>query len=797
METVLQLIIGKESMCPFNRRITRIFMKNRKMSVAITTAILLVNIACIFLLYIIAETNLTRMMKSTEMEHLHASLNVQTNIIEEYIEHQEDLLIAFSDSPVIVEFLKDPSNTKKAEAAQEYTQRYYSRLDNWEGLYVGEWNTHVIAHSNPDVVGMYTRKGEPLKQLQEAMLSRNGLYNAGMIVSPASQKLVLSLYCPVFDYDGETIVGYVGGGPFAEGLDILMSSVKEETAKYYMLNVDLQRYIFAQEDDLMATEIEDEMLLSIIHTITAGENPQKGDIEYIHEEDGKSIAAYQYIPQYGWAVVSCNSEKNIYADVDKNMKLLGIICIFSELLIGTLSWFFIQLSTKPLKYVERAIIQLKDMKLTKDPKLDKYINGTSEVGQIATAIDSLYDSIKDMLQAEKEKQIAIAESESKAKFLASMSHEIRTPINTVMGMNEMILRENKDETIREYAYNIKSASQMLLALVNDILDISKMDAGKLRIVESDYRVATMLDEVILAIEAMVKQKNLQLKLDIEESLPSVLKGDAMRIKQVLNNLLTNAAKYTKEGSITLCVKGVRREDAFYLIMSVTDTGIGIRKEDMERLFERFLRLELDKNRYIEGTGLGLNIAKQLIDNMNGRIDVTSEYGKGSCFSVELPQTIIDDTPMGSLQHTLKNKMQTEDKKNYFQASQAKILVVDDNKMNLTVMKALLKRSKVQVECAGGGNECLQMTKSKKYDLILMDHMMPQPDGIETLHLMQKDEENPNRDTTVIVITANAIPGIEEGYLKEGFAGYLSKPVIADKLEEMLTRFLTQEPTETK
>ena len=764
-------------------------MKNLRLSTKLTLAVLLVNTICISLLYIVASRGMTSIMKKAEMNNLHAALNAQTNMIEEYIYHQEDMLMAFSRASTVVDFLKNPDDEEKRLAAQEYTEQYYAGLQNWEGLYIGEWDTHVIAHSNPEAVGMYTREGESLAQLQNEMLSRNGLYNAGIIVSPASQKLVLSLYYPVYDYDGQTIIGYVGGGPFAEEVNILISSIEDENAKYYMVNVLSDMYIFAQDESLMATQIEDTMLLSVIDKILLGENTRNGSFEYVDKTEGDSVAVYQYMPEYGWAVVSCNSEHNIYASVNETMRVLAVICLLSDIVIVLLSLVLVRLSTKPLSYVESAIIQLKQLNLEKDSKLDPYINTQSEVGQIATAIDSLYDSIGDMLEAEKEKQVAIAASESKAKFLANMSHEIRTPINTVIGMNEMILRENKDAVIHEYAYNIKSASRMLLGLINDILDISKIEAGKFRIVESEYKTENMLNDAVLAIKARVEEKKLTLKVDIDKSLPSVLKGDEIRIKQILNNLLSNAAKYTPKGSITFSAKGVQ-EEGFVLVLAVSDTGMGIKPEDRERLYESFMRLELEKNRHIEGTGLGLNITKQLVDNMKGRIEVASEYGKGSTFTVYIPQVIIDPVPIGeanndSADDSKQETVQTE----YLYAPDARILAVDDNKMNLTVVKALLKRSAIQIDLAMSGTECLEKCRQNKYDLILMDHMMPKPDGIETLHLLREDASNPNRNTTALVLSANVVEGMEEMYLKEGFAGCLTKPVMSDKLEEMLKRFL--------
>ena len=400
-------------------------------------------------------------------------------------------------------------------------------------------------------------------------------------------------------------------------------------------------------------------------------------------------------------------------------------------------------------------------------------------------------SINDILQGEKEKQLAITASESKANFLANMSHEIRTPINTVIGMNEMILRENKDAAIQEYARNAQSASKMLLGIVNDILDISKIEAGKLQIVESQYSLPSMLRDVALGIEVRAKQKNLEWKLDIDETMPSVLKGDDIRIKQVLNNLLSNAVKYTDAGTVTLEAKGIREDNRFILKLAVTDTGMGIRQEDMDGLFDTFRRLELKKNRYVEGTGLGLSITKQLVEQMNGSIDVTSEFGKGSCFTVHIPQEIVEQTAMGALEKGASDLMvKGQEEAEFFCAPNAKVLVVDDNKMNLKVIQALLKRSQVQLDMATGGNECLEMTKKKKYDLILMDHMMPEPDGVQTLHMMRNDKKNANYTTNVVVLTANAVGDAEADYRKKGFSDYLAKPVETDKLEKILIKYLS-------
>lgn len=401
---------------------------------------------------------------------------------------------------------------------------------------------------------------------------------------------------------------------------------------------------------------------------------------------------------------------------------------------------------------------------------------------------------QDILSVEKEKQQVIRASESKEKFLANMSHEIRTPINTVIGMNEMILRENQDEEIQEYARNIQRASKMLLSLVNDILDFSKIEAGKLEIVESSYQLSSLLNDEIHVLEAKAERKNLEVRLNIDKDLPSVLKGDEIRIKQILTNLLTNAVKYTKKGRITFSVQGEWSDSGdFTLKMSVADTGEGIKKEDIGKLFDSFTRLEEKKNRAIEGTGLGLNITKHLVEGMKGEIKVQSVYGKGSLFTVRIPQEVLSAETVGNLQEAYEKEIKEgEPYRESFHARGASVLAVDDNEMNLAVLKGLLKETGVQLDTALGGEECLALCRKKKYDLILMDHMMPEPDGIETLHLLRADEKSPNIETKVIALTANAIAGVREEYVKEGFADYISKPVEAGKLEKLLQEQLPQE-----
>lgn len=390
------------------------------------------------------------------------------------------------------------------------------------------------------------------------------------------------------------------------------------------------------------------------------------------------------------------------------------------------------------------------------------------------------------------KNLAEQANHAKSDFLANMSHEIRTPINAIMGMNEMVLRESKDENIREYAANIDSASKTLLSLINDILDFSKIEAGKMEIVPAPYEVAVFFNDVVNMTSIKTKQKQLDFQVDIDGNLPSVLFGDEVRNRQIIVNILNNAVKYTKQGTVKFTVKGIWEENAFTLKMQVADSGIGIREEDMDKLFGGFQRLDLEQNRSIEGTGLGLAITRNLVERMNGHIEVTSEYGKGSVFTVYLAQEIIDESPMGDF--ALRFEALAKQENHYmesFVAPDAKVLVVDDNEMNLAVAKALLKATKVQITTCMSGADCLSLIQKEHYDVILLDHMMPGMDGIQTLEKMKQSNHLCNEVPT-IALTANAIVGAKEQYLEAGFSDYLSKPIEGQALEKMLQKYLPKE-----
>ncbi len=379
-------------------------------------------------------------------------------------------------------------------------------------------------------------------------------------------------------------------------------------------------------------------------------------------------------------------------------------------------------------------------------------------------------------------------------FFSSMSHEIRTPINTIIGLNEMILRGDISDEIAENAKNIQGASKMLLTLINDILDLSKIESGKMDIVNVSYETGAFFSDIINMIWIKAKQKGLDFHLDVDSSIPSMLCGDEVRIKQILINILNNAIKYTEHGSVTLLVrcerKGVNKVRVYY---SVKDTGQGVKKEDIPYLFNAFQRVDEEKNRHIEGTGLGLSIVKQLVQLMGGEISVNSVYTKGSTFLITLDQDIVDETQLGVF--TLESRMQKESRAHYkqsFEAPEASLLIVDDNDMNLMVAKKLLSDTKIQIDTASSGAECLKLTQSKHYDGILMDHLMPGMDGIECLHAIRAQPTGMCREVPVVALTANAGSDNQLLYKKEGFNGYLAKPVSGALLEAAVMKLLPKE-----
>ncbi|MDO4806577.1 MAG: ATP-binding protein [Coriobacteriales bacterium] len=432
---------------------------------------------------------------------------------------------------------------------------------------------------------------------------------------------------------------------------------------------------------------------------------------------------------------------------------------------------------------------------------------TTNITIACMAVLLYVSELLDMYNTANLSERAIAENEAKSEFLAQMSHEIRTPINAVLGMNEMIRRqtlealsshgdEDVGDTLRRisaYADDVESAGNGLLSIINDILDFSRIEAGKMEIVEAPYRLSSLLNDISNMILFKARDKGLEYLVDVDESLPDGLYGDEMRVRQIITNLLNNAVKYTEHGHVRLCVRGEMQGDVLRLTASVQDTGVGIRPKDLEKLFSRFQRLDMERNSTIEGTGLGLVITQRLLQMMDGSIDVHSEYGKGSEFVVTIPQRVVFAEAMGNFQarfeaHVLEGRAYRES----FHAPTARILIVDDTKMNLTVAINLLRNTQMHIDTAESGAAAVALAMMDVYDVILMDQRMPEMDGTEALRSIRSTMDCPNRQTPIICLTADAVIGARERYLSEGFSDYLTKPIDSQALEAMLVRYLPEE-----
>ena len=412
-----------------------------------------------------------------------------------------------------------------------------------------------------------------------------------------------------------------------------------------------------------------------------------------------------------------------------------------------------------------------------------------------------------------EKVRAESANAAKSDFLANMSHEIRTPINAVLGMNEMILREgrhaqeltddeeeSRQEAVRNivvYAGDVENAGRNLLAIVNDILDFSKIEAGRMELMESTYQLSSLLNDLSNMTLYKARDKDLEFVIDVDETMPDELFGDELRIKQIFTNVLSNAVKYTETGNVRFKLRGEKGDDGMItLVASVRDTGIGIKKDDIDRLFNDFERLEIKRNSTIEGSGLGLAITKRLLDMMGGTINVESEYGKGSLFTVTIPQKIVNDVPVGDFQKRFEETVLGAGVyRESFRAPEAHILIVDDTKMNLTVVVNLLKNTKMNIDTAYSGAGAVALAEINRYDLILMDQRMPEMDGTEALHSIRDSENGLSKGSPVICLTADAVVGARDRYLNEGFTDFLTKPIDSYALEKMIIKYLPEDKVE--
>ena len=421
------------------------------------------------------------------------------------------------------------------------------------------------------------------------------------------------------------------------------------------------------------------------------------------------------------------------------------------------------------------------------PRCLIYIAYVFICNNIFTIVSESIERAKLADELAKAKEEADKANQAKTRFLARMSHEIRTPINAVIGMNEMIIRESKEENIKKYASDVKDSSNVLLNIINEILDASKIESGMMELAPARYKLDSFLNDLYNMINLRATNKGLKLVFDIDPKLPSEYFGDDRCIRQVLTNLLTNAVKYTNEGMVKLSVSGTIQGDTATLRYIVKDTGIGFKPEDIENIYGEFKRFDLSRNRDVEGSGLGMNIVQSLLKLMGSQLKIESEYEKGSEFSFVIEQEITNAEPIGDYKKSIEKMAVKEADSIKFVAPEARILVVDDNIMNLKVFSKLISHVEAEITEVDSGKKCLELLKDNCYDIIFLDHMMPEMDGIETLHHIK--EERLAIGTPIIMLTANAIAGDREMYLEEGFDDFISKPVMPKALDEMLIQYL--------
>ena len=687
------------------------------------------------LMYSVAVSNSAtviedRMLNISSMVENH--LNTAENVLHVTADSVYHMIVSGSTPTRIHEFLVEETNNVSEQFDENYTGIYGYIM----GRYMDGLNWEPPETYNPRSRNWYvfaiTNKGE--------------VTFVPPYIDAQTGNLIISV-CRMLP-DKQNVISL---DVQLKGIQSMMDELTLNGKGYGFVVDETGLFIAHRDEDKTGTYILDaeggEEYLNAIKSVGSGSFP------YVC--DGEKSTVFVNTIMNNWYVVMVVSDSELHGEVRSQLVVNIIICSLIFLMITA---FYAVAHRNEQIYMKRMEeMRLEEQKASYEKKVLKL-----------------------------EKDAADASNKAKSDFLANMSHEIRTPMNAIIGMDEMILRTKPSDPVRKYAIDIQSAGKTLLSIINDILDLSKIESGRMELIPVEYRFSSVMNDVVNMTIKKAQDKGLAYTITVSEDIPSVMLGDEIRIRQIMLNLINNAIKYTVEGSVNIDVSYKTETNMLQIIVS--DTGIGIKDEDLGRLFGSFERLEEDKNRNIEGTGLGLNITRRLVNMMDGKIEVKSKYGEGTTFTAVVKQTIVDRSPVGDFaQNLLRMQEHTEGYRPSLTAPAARVLVVDDNDMNLEVIAGLLEDTRIRVTTAESGKECLELLQDAAFDVIFLDQMMPGMSGVKTLQEMRS--RRLANDTPVIALTADAIVGAKDTYLKEGFTDYLSKPVMYEALEKILFKYI--------
>ncbi len=626
-------------------------LKNRKMGVIITGAVAIIAAIGILLLYILANHNMTVAMEESATNNMQTSLDARTKIIEQYVNQGEALLLGYAQTPVVSELLKNPDDVALQEKTQAYTVQFYSKLKNWEGVYTATWGTEVLSHQSPPVIGVVMREGDRLIQLQDSMLASDGVYNTGIIVSPASGELIVSMYAPIFDADGETPIGYAGGGTFAYALKDQLNSLVTpgiENAKSYMINTETGFHIFNEDESLMATEIEDPMLLNVIEQVKANPDDVYGTIEFTDEQGAPSVGMYTYLKDRGWAVVLTDTKAEIYASSNQSKLVLGIVCIIAYILILIMTWFIVMLNTRPLKKIEKAISNLKNLDLNESAEIRPYLGRNSEVGIISTAVDSLRQTFNGIIDILKQCSNSLdsssgtmsVESRNLLAYVTDNSATTEELAASITTTNEAIsaMEVNMQNIVKMVAdveskikegmnvstELIKSAQEMQLMANNSLANSKNNIDDNQRNIETammNLQSLSQINQMATEILNITNQTNL---LSLNASIEAARAGDAGRGFAVVADEIGSLADSSSKTAIDIQNICKETNTSITAVQNCFDDIVGFLERDVAKQFQTFADTAQEYNQSVESIRQTIDEIHNVTKNFSEELNIISE-----------------------------------------------------------------------------------------------------------------------------------------------------------------------------